>query len=97
MTNLVPPGPQNLAREDSFRRRLGRAEGLRSLFIEEGGLVVGLGETLRPVRSAIADAEWPSRLSSKTSIATTTYWYALDGASGNGELTPDAVRIKVGD
>jgi len=29
--------------------------------------------------------------------AATTHWYAMDGATGNGEVTPDKVRVTVGD
>ena len=29
--------------------------------------------------------------------AATTYWYAMDGASGNGNATPEKVRVKVRD
>ena len=33
----------------------------------------------------------------KVDYAATTHWYAMDGAVGNGELTPEKVRVKVGD
>ncbi len=33
----------------------------------------------------------------RVDYAVATYWYAMDGAMGNGEVTPEQVRIKVGD
>ena len=33
----------------------------------------------------------------KVDYAATTHWYAMNGAVGNGELTPEKVRVKVGD
>jgi hypothetical protein len=32
----------------------------------------------------------------KVDYAVTTYWYAMDGAIGNGDVSPEKVRIKVG-
>ncbi len=32
----------------------------------------------------------------KLDYAATTHWYALNGATGNGEVTPEKVRVKVG-
>ena len=32
----------------------------------------------------------------KVDYAVTTYWYAMDGAIGNGDVSPENVRIKVG-
>jgi hypothetical protein len=32
----------------------------------------------------------------KVDYSVTTYWYAMDGAIGNGDVSPDKVRIKVG-
>jgi hypothetical protein len=29
--------------------------------------------------------------------AVATYWYGMDGATANGELTPAGARVKVGD
>ncbi len=33
----------------------------------------------------------------KVDYAATTYWYAMEGATGNDEVTPENVRVKIGD
>jgi len=35
--------------------------------------------------------------SAKVDYAVATYWYALDGSTGNGEVTPEQLGVKVGD